>query len=235
MSESSNFNGTVNKIFNSFTTTKVIAPVYKPPKGSDLDTLKFKNYIENKRMVDPKKVVNNKKPNVFFQEREKFINITSDSNQFIVDISKDNFTNVISIELIGSKFNNINNGNDIFIQSELLGGDFSISNVASSNIFSQIQLSGDNDTSKVFFNSYVGGKKVFYNDSVKSTINIIDIGLIDIDEFYVEIPDNMTWNIILKVTELIKKVENSDYNSNIGFSFNNTRSTDIHTHIFDRT
>lgn len=224
------FNNSVNEIFNSFTTPiqKKIIPVYEPKKINDIDALKFKNYINNQQKTKEKEKI----PNIFFKEREKFINITSNSNQFIRDISKNNLTNVISIELVGTKFNNINNGNDVFIKSRLLGGDFSISGLSENNIFAQIQLKGS-DSNDVLLNSYIGGKKIFHRDTVKKTINLLDISIIDVNGLFVEIPQNVTYSIVLKATELIKKVENSEYNTNIGFSFNNARGTETHTHIFE--
>ena len=101
-----------------------------------------------------------------------------------------------------------------YMCSSLIGGDFRNDNNDVINIFAKIYLAGDPyDT---VFNSFVGGKKTFYNNAA---INLedLDISFIYSDGSYVDFLDH-DHSFVLKITEVVPKIESSEFNSKIGFS-----------------
>ena len=103
----------------------------------------------------------------------------------------------------------------MFLSSNVIGGDFrkasqSINDVT--NIFSKIYLAGDSNDS--IYNSFVGGKKTFYN-SVYEYLDKIDLKFQYPNGSLVDFL-NTEHSITLKITEVIQKVEGSEFNSKIG-------------------
>ena len=199
--------------------------LYRPHNSSKEkhDSFDFKEYYEKKkkRKQEHSRATNLKEPPFVFQEREKFINVVSTLPQTVIDMTKENLTNVLSVEIISSRFVNTTSGEDIFIESSVLGGDFKSISMTNNNIFAKIQIVGDNGDT--IYNSWVGGKKVFYNNDLISFLKTIDIRLVDLNGNTIDLL-NTQYSFVLKVTELIKKVENTEYNTKFGFSFNKPAS-----------
>lgn len=111
-------------------------------------------------------------------------------------------------------------GDQYFLMcSETLGdaNDFAVDNDNVTNPFAKIYLAGDPyDT---VFNSHVGGKKTYYSNAL-SALEDIDISFVYNDGSLVDFLDT-EHSFVLRITELIQKIEGSDYNSKIGsYEFN---------------
>ena len=125
-----------------------------------------------------------KKQRKFLQRRVRYLQIDSrdrditlypDANNYVIDVSKENFTNVTKIQVVSTKFTNVSSDNsDIFITSNVIGNDFTVSdnNNNLSKIFGKIQMPGVIDD--IIFNSYVACKKVYYDNSLLDILQTID-------------------------------------------------------------
>ncbi len=112
-----------------------------------------------------------------------------------------------NLNFIGKKY--------IVICSNILNGNFSASNDTIKNVFAKIQLSGEpND---IILNSYVGGKKIFYNNSLEF-LDFLDFSFKFNDGQLVDFVDN-EHTFVLKITQLIQKMEDTDFNSKIGVGY----------------
>ena len=212
----------VNDIFDKFVNENVY-DVRKNKKQYIQEKEQFKHYMKNKpKPRKPDGVAQRK----FLQKRVKYLNVDSrdrdidiypNPNKYAINVSKENFTNVIRIQMVGSKFvNPFSDNDDIFITSNTLGEDYRNTNDNMLNIFGKLQMPGN--MSNHIFNSYIGCKKVYYDNSLLEVLEIIDFQFKKHDGTLVDF-HNTEHSFVLQITELIKKVEKSDYNTKIGVSF----------------
>ena len=102
-----------------------------------------------------------------------------------------------------------------YITSNLIGGDFSTATATINdvvNVFAKIYMAGDSNDD--VYNSFVGGKKTFYN-SVYTYLEKLDLKFQYRDGTLVDFL-NTEHSLVLKITEVIQKVEGSEFNSKIG-------------------
>ena len=102
-----------------------------------------------------------------------------------------------------------------YITSNLIGGDFATASASINdvvNVFAKVYLAGDSNDD--VYNSFVGGKKTFYN-SVYNFIEKLDLKFQYPDGSLVDFL-NTEHSLVLRITEVIQKVEGSEFNSKIG-------------------
>lgn len=210
----------VNDIFDKF-----INPTVYDIRNNQNQYIKekeqFKQYIQNK---PPPIIKKKKKDRTFLQRRIRYINVDSrdkdtlTNNNYTIDVSKENFTNVCRIEMVSSKFVNTNPDNeDIFITSLAIGGDFSCVNHNNKNVFGKIQI--PSDEGDTVYNTYVGCQKVYYDNALVDILKKIDFQFRDYDGNLFNFGDgDPDHSFVLRITELIKKVRKTDVNTKIGVS-----------------
>lgn len=212
----------VNDILGRFVTENVYDVRNNKQKYIE-EKEQFINYMKNKPKSEKDEGSKQRK---FLQKRVKYLNVDSrdrdidlypNSNKYTINVSKENFTNVTKIQMVGSKFvNPFADNDDIFITSNTLGSDYRNTNDHMLNLFGKIQMPGN--MSNHIFNSYIGCKKVYYNNSLLDVLGIIDFQFRKYDGTLVDF-QNTEHSFVLQITELIKKVEKTDYNTKIGVSF----------------
>ena len=190
---------------------------YMNEKNQFTKYIQYRREQEKKENPAPIKALT--PPEEFLQKRHRYFNVDSrdrdislfpNANNFILNLSKDNFMNVSRIEIVSSRFTNDTN-DDIFIMSEKIGNDFSMSN-HKTNIFGKIQIAGS--VGDKIYNSYVGGKKVWY-DNALPVLQKIDFKIVTWTGEFANVSD---YSFVLKITEIIKKVKESEYNTKIGMT-----------------
>lgn len=105
-------------------------------------------------------------------------------------------------------------GNQYFLMnSNTLAQNFACSNFNVENkIYAKINISGE--FSDQILDTYVGGKKVFLNNTI-DTLNQIDFQFKYCDGTSVDFLD-IDHSFVLKITEILQKVENANFSSKIG-------------------
>ncbi len=199
-------------------------PVYDSKKQINTGTNdRFKRYMkENDKIINKKNVT--KQLCGPIQLRTRYLHIDSrdrdtklfpNANNYCVNVGKENFTNVVKIEMIASKFTNTDD-KDIYIVSTEIGHDFrQCSDI--SYVFGIIQLACN--TGDTIYNSYIGCKKVYFDNSTVELLDKIDFRFFSHSGEYIDFLDTEHY-FTLKITELIKKVTKSEYNTKIGHTFN---------------
>ncbi len=174
-------------------------------------TKKKKN--DNKRCVGPLQL---RERYLFIDSRDRNSDLHPFSSNYSIDVSKETLANVVKIEMVASNFIKTQQG-DFLIMSNALGSDFRLSSNVSSKALGLVQMPGDiGDT---VYNSYVGCKKVYYDNSIVEELGVLDFSFIFPNGTLIDFGEE-EHTFVLKVTELIKKVEKSEFSTRIGHTFN---------------
>jgi len=211
------FKNYIEKNKNSFTPAKT---------AKTSKTTKIPKSEKTEKIYQTHKTSYEKLPN-FLQYKTKYLNIDSrdrntiiypNANKYLINVSKFNFSNIVQIKMISSKFVNISTTNeDIYIRSFALGhnnNNFSIANKNNENLFGKIQLTGFN--LDVIYNSFVGCEKNYYDNSLNMPINL-DFEFRDYFGNLVDFGDT-NHSFVLQITELVNKCKKSEFNTKLGIT-----------------
>ncbi len=214
----------VNDIIGKFVNTKVY-DVRDNQKTYLDERQQFRDYMRYNPEKLPKKPEVSPKQRKFLQKRQRYISIDSrsrdtslypDPNDYTIDLGDGVFTNVVGVRMISSKFTNTGSNDDIIITSSALGSDFAVvSPQCIPNSFGILQMPGNLGGS--VFNSYVGCRKTMYDNSILDALDKIDFQFRDLSGNLVDFA-GYDHSFVLLITEIIKKVKETEYNTKIGVS-----------------